>query len=278
MIHTRSSEEDIAGLVPRAQAGDRAALEQLVRAIQDPIFSMALRMLWHPQDAHDATQEILLKLITRLNSFRGDSKFSTWTYRVAANHLLDARKSRLEAQHISFDEFAADLEDGLDLAATREDSPEAIALLEEVKVGCTLAMLSCLDRPQRLAYVLGEILDLSDIEASWVLEISEQAFRKRLSRARKTIADFMLGHCGLVNPENRCRCHRRVRRAIDTGRVNAQNLAFVPSLAHAQHFPEVLTQIRGLDRARRAAAFLRSNQSPGTDFVAMLKDLIALTP
>ena len=62
-------------LVERAKAGDGAALEAVVRAIQDRVYNLAIRMLWHPADAEDATQEILIRVITNLGSFRGESAF-----------------------------------------------------------------------------------------------------------------------------------------------------------------------------------------------------------
>jgi DNA-directed RNA polymerase specialized sigma24 family protein len=69
-------------------------------------------MLWHPEDAQDATQEILLRVVTHLSSFRGDSSFMTWVYQIAANHLLSCGRSRLEAQRLTFESFGKDLGEG----------------------------------------------------------------------------------------------------------------------------------------------------------------------
>ena len=77
--------------VARARAGDRAALESVVRAIQKDVQGLALRFLWHPQDAEDAAQEILVRVVTGLGGFRGESGFRTWVYRVACNTLLSLR-------------------------------------------------------------------------------------------------------------------------------------------------------------------------------------------
>ncbi len=66
-------------------------------------------MLYHPFDAEDASQEILLKIITHLGTFRGESAFSTWMYRVAANHLLTIRKRRAENEAMSFEEYQESL-------------------------------------------------------------------------------------------------------------------------------------------------------------------------
>jgi len=77
--------------VKRAQQGDQAALEELIAQIQSKVYGLALRMLWHPEDAQDATQEILLRVVTHLATFRGESSFYTWVYRIAANHLFRFR-------------------------------------------------------------------------------------------------------------------------------------------------------------------------------------------
>src|SRR5688500_12343666 len=99
--------------VEQAQSGNKAALEHIVEQIQDMRYGLALRMLWHPEDARDATQEILIRVITHLGSSRGDSEFKTWVYRVATNYLITARKSRLEEQAYTFEQFGKELDEGL---------------------------------------------------------------------------------------------------------------------------------------------------------------------
>lgn len=212
-------------LVERATAGDPAALDELVRAVSDDVYRLAQRMLWHPHDAEDATQEILVKLLTRLSTFRGDALFSTWAYRVAVNHLLSTRRRRAEQPAMSFDAFAEDLARGLDEPYDARDVDEGL-LAEEVKVGCTQAMLLCLDRPQRMAYILGELFELPGEQAAEILAITPAAYRKRLSRARSRVEQFMRGHCGRLDPGNPCRCERRVGAAIRQGRVDPAQVLF----------------------------------------------------
>lgn len=267
--------------VARAKAGDRSALESVVRAVQEDVYGVALRFLWHPQDAEDATQEILIRVITGLGSFRGDSGFRTWVYRVACNKLLTLRKQRMEQRSISFEEFGDELARGLsdDSLCVEYDLDEAL-LLEEVKIGCTLAMLMCLDRNHRLAYILGEIVELDHHEAAEVLEIAPAAFRKRLSRARASITSFMTSRCGLVNSANACRCRRRVTTAVALGRVDPENLLFASSLDCAKRFPEVLVRVRQLEETRRAAALYRShpNPKPSESFVSWLRRVVDEKP
>jgi hypothetical protein len=82
-------------------------------------------------------------------------------YRIACNYLKTARRSRIEAQDLTFDGFGRELDEGLaDRSIVSEPAADESLLLEEVKLGCTLGMLLCLDRDHRLAYILGEMLEL----------------------------------------------------------------------------------------------------------------------
>ncbi len=252
-------EESLEDLVRRAREGERESLGRVVSAIQDRVYALALRMLWHPEDARDATQEILVRIVTRLGTFRGRSSFSTWAHRVAANYLLRARKSRLERQRYTFRRFGKELDEGLSDASAAPATADAALLVEEVKIGCTLGMLTCLDRPHRLAYILGEILEMEGDEAARVLAIRPAAFRKRLSRAREAIVAFTRAKCGLVSPDRPCRCRRRVVQALRLGRVDPQRLLFAADAAGARRFPAVLAEIRRLEDVRRAAALFRSH-------------------
>jgi RNA polymerase sigma factor (sigma-70 family) len=238
-------------LVERAKGGDAAALEDLVRALKDDVYNLALRMLWHPADAEDATQEILIKLVTRLGSFRGESSIRTWAFRVAANHLLTARRRRAEHPELTFTAFADDLTAGLD---TPYDSHVDERLLaEEVKIGCTQGMLLCLDREHRLAYILAEV---TGEQAAEVLDIAPAAYRKRLSRARARLQRFMRRQCGMVDPANSCRCQRRIGRAIALGRLDPEHLLF----AGTPHGSTALRAgVEEMERLHDAAAVFRSH-------------------
>jgi RNA polymerase sigma factor (sigma-70 family) len=238
-------------LVRRAADGDRDALEAVVRAVQDDVYRLARRMLWHPADAEDATQEILVRLVTRLDAFRGEAAFGTWVYRVAVNHLLTTRRRRAERAALSFEGFGEDLAQGLDRSYAAPGVDEAV-LEEEVKVGCTQAMLLCLDRGHRAAFIVGEVFGLPSDEAAWILDLTPAAYRKRLSRARERVRSFMEGHCGLVRASNPCRCRRRIGTAIATERVDLANLLF----ARAGAVRQGIAEMEGL---HASAAVLRSH-------------------
>lgn len=239
----------------RAIDGDREALETLVRSLQDDIYGLALRMLCNREDAEDATQEILVRIVTRLAQFDFRSKIKTWAFRVAVNYILDVKKSAVERLHLSFEQFAQDLTEGLGLEAPAET--EHSLLIEEVKIGCSLGMLQCLDRPHRLAYVLGEIFEMPGPEAAEVLSISPELFRKRLQHARKAILTFMRQHCGLVSDEAACTCNRQAPAALRAGKVRAEACDYA---AGPSSFEQARAVVRQVDEARRAFALYHSSQ------------------
>jgi RNA polymerase sigma factor (sigma-70 family) len=237
-----------------AIGGDREALNTLITALQDDIFGLALRMLWNREDAEDATQEILVRIVTRLSQFNFQSRLKTWAYRVAVNCILDGKKSAIERLHLSFGRFAEDLTKGLEPASV--DDSEHSLLIEEVKVGCTMAMLQCLDRPHRLAYVLGDIMELSGPEAAEALDISPDLFRKRLQHARQAIIDFTRAHCGLVSDEAACQCNRRVS-ASSANQPVSLPLQFA---RNASSFQEMRAMVRQVDEVRWQAQLHRSSR------------------
>ena len=246
-----------------AIGGNREALDRLVRALQPDVYGLALRMLWNREDAEDATQEILVRAVTRLAQFDFRSRLKTWVYRIAVNFILDAKKSPVERMHLSFQRFGDDLAQGLSSAGPGDS--ERSLLVEEVKIGCTLGMLQCLDRPHRLAYVLGEILDLSGPDSAEALGISAELFRKRLQHARTAIEAFTRSYCGLASDSAACACHRRVPAALRLGRVRPDALDFA---ATPSSYRETRELVRQAERARWALQVHRAShpRAPAVDF------------
>ena len=246
-------------LARQAIGGDRDALDRLIRALQNDVYALALRMLWNREDAEDATQEILVRVVTRLAQFDFRSKLKTWVYRIAVNYILDVKKSPVEQMNLSFQRFGVDLVEGL--SSDGPANAERSVLVEEVKIGCTLGMLQCLDRPHRLAYVVGEILDLSGPECAEALGISPELFRKRLQHARTAIEAFTRAHCGLASDSAACACHRRVPAAIRLGRVRLDALDFA---AQPSSYQETRELIRRAEKARWALQVHRTSRPRGS--------------
>jgi len=216
-------------LVAQAIGGDRASLEKLVLRHQAWVYNIALRMVYRPQDAEEVTQEVLVKVITKLSTFNGDSAFRTWLYRIAANHVLNMKRRWAETHTTTFADYGAAIAGtpDLDLPDPHSVPVEVPLLVEETKTACTMGMLLCLDRKQRLVFTLGGVFGVSDTVGAEVLEMTADNFRQCLARARRDLSRFMNRQCGLVNKNNPCRCPKKTRGFIEAGHVDPQNLMFV---------------------------------------------------
>ena len=106
--------------------------------------------------------------------------------------------------------FAALLDAGMGDIDTTIEEAEYRLLCEEVRISCTYGMLLCLSRPQRAAYLLADVIGLTDVEGAEILECTRAAFRQRVARARRTLRHVIDNRCGLVDPANPCRCGRQI--------------------------------------------------------------------
>ncbi len=216
-------------LASQAQAGDRGALEILVVRHQPWIYNIARRMLWLPDIAEDCTQDVLIRMINGLPGFQGGSRFRTWLYSIAVNHLLNVNKgsgSAVEAAARLAHSGAEPDIPGWDPPDPRTVPEPLEILVEEARIGCMGAMLLCFDALQRMVYTLGEIFGVDDAMGAEILNVTPANFRQTLSRTRKDLHSFMHGRCGLANQTNACRCQRKTRDLIQRGQVDPSNLRF----------------------------------------------------
>lgn len=268
--------QDITNAVLMAQNGDKEALETVVTYSQGYIYNLALRMLQRPADAEDATQEILIKLITHLGQFRGESEFSTWMYRLATNHLLNMRLRDKNHHTTSFDELTQALEMSLShYSESTEEVFEKAELIEEVKRNCTLGMLMCLRREERLALILGELLEVSSEDGGYIMDTSPELYRKRLSRARKTLVEFVSHQCGIINPDSPCRCHKHVQNKIVAGLMNPEQLNYAQAHNRESALYALDAEKADLDVMYRTVALIRSHPTydTTTQYREMIKQL-----
>jgi RNA polymerase sigma factor (sigma-70 family) len=259
---------DLEPLVEAAKEGDQKALEDLILKIQDRIYGLALRMLYNPSDAEDASQEILFKIITHLGTFKGESAFSTWMYRVAVNHLLTLRRRQPELEAVSFEEY----EKSLDLYSPvdwKESSSSALQriFVEEIMISCLQGLLLCLDREHRLAFLLVEVFDVSSEQGAAILGITPTAFRKRISRARERMQDFLMRNCALINPDNPCTCERYLISQHYMEQVAEKDLVFAKHPCRIGRKGGTLNRIKEMDELTRIATLYKRYpdfQTPST--------------
>lgn len=214
-------------LVDKANSGDTKALELVIIEIKDLIYNLSLKMLLFPEEAEDATQEILIKIITHLSTFNYKSKFTTWVYRVATNYLLTYKGKQPKEFAMPFEDYEKLIDSGHSNMVKYSKNEGELALLEEeVKVSCTQGLLLCLSQVDRMVYILAEILEFNSLEGAEVLEISATNFRKKLSRSRTKIRNFLNLRCGLANAKNPCRCTKKIDFLIDKKIVKPTQLRY----------------------------------------------------
>lgn len=264
-------------LVAQAKEGNRPALDRLIRRHQNWIFNLALRMVWLRTRAEDASQEILIKAVAKLDTFRGESAFRTWLYRIAVNHLLNVRQALPEAQGITFVEFGRGMDADPDLALPDQNTvPVDVRLLvEETRHACMHGMLLCLDRRQRIAYILGEIFGENSEVGGAAMDESPENFRQLLSRARRDLYQFMQNKCGLVNEANPCRCAKKTRAFMNAGFVDPNRLQFTPNRLAAVHevAPQRTDDLSAMDR-QHARMFRENGFFAAPDYAVRLRELI----
>ncbi len=215
--------EDDPLVLKEALKGNKKYLELLLKQHQDFIYNIALRLYLNPDDALDATQEVLIKVFTKLNTFQGNSKFRTWLYRIVVNHFLNAPKKRFES--------VQQIEPTYEEQEVEYSEDE----VEEVRILCATAMLMCLTREQRLIYIIGEIFEADHKLGAELFSISTANYRVKLHRAREDLKTYVSGKCGLVNSDNPCRCPKKTRQMVKMGLVDKNNLRFHSSYAVKVH-------------------------------------------
>jgi len=204
-------------------------MEALLESVYDRVFNLSIRYLGDPDSAKDATQEICIKILTKYDSFRGESLFSTWALAVASNYLRTTRKSFLENACISFNEYEADCALSIQSEFDGTDAESKI-LTEELKHSCSMGMLQCLDRTDRLVYILHTFFDVTGNLGAEISGLTPEAYRQRLSRVKKEMSCFLEKNCGLFSAGAPCHCENRVPHALKQGRINKKDRMFTTVL------------------------------------------------
>ncbi|MEM7551916.1 MAG: RNA polymerase sigma factor [Bacteroidota bacterium] len=221
------SDEDDKQLIENALSGDKSSLEKLIQKHQPFVYNIAWKMVQNPHDAQDITQEVLIKIITKLSNFEQRSQFRTWLYRIVVNHFLQMKKQTRETVlNESFDAMSQRLNSLQDVELSDLEQKEKETEIREMNLGCMSAMLLCLTREQRLVYIIGELFNADHSVGAEMLNISKGNYRVRLSRAKKDLFHFMNNQCGLVNKSNPCRCYKKVTTVMNEKVIDSKSLLF----------------------------------------------------
>src|SRR3712207_1778351 len=184
--------DDLDRLVARAQRGDAAALEALCARARPMLVRHARRLLGRSADVEDAVQEVLILVCARLSTYRWEGSFAGWLYAVATRSILrHAATAPAEAQ------LAAEV---AERALVSDHDPMTDAewglVEQDLHLACTVGVLTELSPETRRLYLLGEVLAVPDRVGAQVAQVSPAAYRKRLERARRAVADSVRAHAG----------------------------------------------------------------------------------
>jgi RNA polymerase sigma-70 factor (ECF subfamily) len=181
-IEVKAMKEIDTALVRACQRGDIEAFEQIFRVYRNPVFRLAYRFTGNRDDAEDLTQEIFLKVFENIGSFRYESSFATWLYRIAVNTCMNFQRDKKPAESLGVTD---------DLGSSV--SPEAICERGELQRKIE-AEIASLPSPLKIAFLLVVVEGMTYREASEILGLSVDALRMRVSRARQILREKLKGY------------------------------------------------------------------------------------
>ncbi|MFS4491935.1 RNA polymerase sigma factor [Maribacter sp. 2308TA10-17] len=220
------SDTEQQNLVKQAIDGNKESLNEIIRFHQPFIYNVAWKMCHNSIDAQDLTQEVLIKVITKLGQFNFKSKFRTWLYRIVVNEFLQSKRRKGETQFSDFDDYGKRLDQVPNPELSIEDEIDYQELSKEMQIQCMSGMIMCLNREQRLIFILGASFGIDHKLGGDIFKISPQNFRIKLHRARKDLFNYMNNKCGLVNKENPCRCPKKAKALKKMGVLDEKKMLF----------------------------------------------------
>ena len=177
-------------IIEKVLGGDANAFEELVLKYEKTVYNLALRMVGDRDDAFDMTQEAFIKAYGSLSSFRGDSKFSVWIYRITTNVCLDFLRSKSRKQQVSLTVSDDDEDAQLDIPDPKADPEQQ--LIKKISMQSVEEGLKTLPDKQRQILVMRELCGMSYAEIGKALSMEEGTVKSRIFRARKRLCIFLL--------------------------------------------------------------------------------------
>ncbi|MGE5628737.1 MAG: RNA polymerase sigma factor [Solirubrobacterales bacterium] len=199
--------------------------EVLYQKNYEKLFRAAFRITGNKEDSEDVIQETFLNAYRALSSFKHESSFDTWLYRIMLNCTYKYIKKR---NHLPVKEITQ--REGISEEAfwnhiKSNESVEDTVVTEDLRETCIQLFLNCISKQQRISFTLHVLLALPIKEVSRIMKISESAVKTNVYRARQHMKENIEGRCSFINPNNPCHCSNWVKYAISNGSIkNIPNL------------------------------------------------------
>lgn len=270
-----------ADYISQSLKGDQNALEALILRHQSWVFNIALTMTGDIHLAEDVTQEVLIKVITKLSTYHPQkAAFRTWLYRIAVNHIVNMKENKKE---VFFTKMMKNSDDVV-LMNNQPDQRKYVRaenerMKEETKTHCILCVLLCLSRRERIVFTLAAIFDVTDKVGAEICDLSRANFRQILLRSRRKVYQYFMNHCSLLNENNPCSCANQTKYLLKAGVIHPEQLIVEQSSLGTIHSILGNTVSHVEDSYREFLSLFRNQPFfQGPDMVLWLRDLMKSDP
>ncbi|SKC89446.1 RNA polymerase sigma factor [Maledivibacter halophilus] len=181
------------------------SFDEIAKEYGDMVSSICRRMIQDPSMAEDAAQEVWIQIIKSINSFKGDSKLSTWIYSVTRRVII----SYCTKEKKYTTRFLTNYFRNGKLEIPKDIDYDKVIWIKEMCDKCITGMLHCLDNEKRLIYLFKDMAQLEYKDIAFIFNKEEAAVRKMVSRIRHKLKNFLNDQCILYNPKGKCDCRMK---------------------------------------------------------------------
>ncbi len=208
----------------------------------EKLFGMVYRMTESVQDTEDVLQNVFVNAYKNVCKFKGDSKLSTWLYRIAINESYRYLKTWNKLPVVKIAEERGMNETDFFDSIKYTPNPDDNLIIEEMREKCLRGFLRCIPQKMRVCFLLKNCLELKNKEIAEVLDVSEANVKVLLHRGREKLKDMFEYRCNLINPEKPCKCYLWIKFMKERGLpLPEQGLSYQNKELEAHHFKNMST-------------------------------------
>jgi len=217
--------------------------EALYRENYEKVYNLALGLTGNGEQAEEITQEAFFRALKSFNTFRHDSSFFTWIYRITLNvsssYMKKKKSYPMQNLEKAVEKMGLQIEDIID--KNPESNPETSYLAKEVRYRCLHSLTECLSGEQRKIFCMAITLGLPQRTVAEILECSPGKVKTTLFRAKQKWFGYMNGRCNLMKKENPCNCEQWVRYFVENGLISERMTAVKLKEVNSRVLQEVKT-------------------------------------